>query len=119
MKKELTCVVCPMGCRLKAEIKNSEVIFIEGNACPRGARYAETELVNPVRVITTTIRTKDGAIVPVRTDGAVKKESIFACMEVINRLHPDTADCIMGSIVCENLLNSGVNVIVTAPVNRR
>ena len=119
MKKELTCIVCPMGCQLKVEMENDEIISVEGNACPRGEKYARTELINPMRVITTTIRTKDGKIVPVKTDGSVAKESMFECMEVINGLHPDTLDCSVGSIVCENLLNSGVNVVVTAPVNWR
>ena len=119
MKKELTCIVCPMGCQLKVEMQNDDIISVEGNTCPRGEKYASTELINPMRVITTTIRTKDGNIVPVKTDGSVAKASMFECMEVINGLHPDTADCGVGSIVCENVLNSGVNVVVTAPVNRR
>ena len=42
--KELTCIVCPRGCRLKVD-DNMEV---SGNACPRGKIYAINELTHPI-----------------------------------------------------------------------
>ena len=36
MIRELTCIVCPKGCQLKAEIENGEVINVTGFTCPRG-----------------------------------------------------------------------------------
>lgn len=119
MDKELTCIVCPMGCQLKVCMDKDEILSIEGNTCPRGEAYARTELTNPMRVITTTIKTKEGNIVPVKTDGAVPKDSMLECMEIINSLHPDTKDCNMGNVIYKNLLNTGVGVVVTAQINRR
>ncbi len=115
MKKELTCIVCPMGCQLKVEIEGSEVISVEGNTCKRGDAYAKAECINPVRVITTTVGAKNGVIVPVKTDKAVPKDLIFDCMEIINSLHPALDECAVGKIICENILNTGANVVVTAP----
>ena len=36
MIRELTCIVCPVGCSLKVELDNSEVVSVSGNTCPRG-----------------------------------------------------------------------------------
>lgn len=118
MTKNLTCIVCPMGCQLKAEIENGKVISVTGNTCQRGENYVKTELTNPTRVITTTVRTNCGEIVPVKTDKAVPKESIFACMSSINKLHPALDECFVGSVIKKNLLNTGADVVVTAPINR-
>jgi len=119
MLKELTCIVCPMGCQLKIELENDKVVSVSGNTCPRGANYAETEITNPMRVITTTVRAKTGELIPVKTNGAVKKSEIFECMKIINSLHPDISECDMGSVICENILQSGADVVVAAPTNRR
>ena len=40
MKRELTCIGCPMGCRLTAEFDGKEVTAVSGNGCGVGARYA-------------------------------------------------------------------------------
>lgn len=119
MIKELTCIVCPVGCQLKIELEDEGEISVNGNTCPRGINYAKAEMTNPTRVITTTVRAKTGELIPVKTNGAVKKSKIFECMKIINSLHPDISECDMGTVLCENILESGANVVVAAPTNRR
>lgn len=85
MTKELTCIVCPMGCPLKVELHNKEVLRVEGNTCKRGARYAETECTNPQRTITSTIRCNDGSVIAVKTDRTIPKENMFDAMKMIAR----------------------------------
>ena len=75
MKRELTCIVCPIGCSLVAEIEDGKVVSVTGNTCPRGKVYAETECISPMRTITTTVRCADGTIVPVKTSVPIPKES--------------------------------------------
>ena len=118
MIKEMTCIVCPMGCQLKARFENGEIRSVEGNTCPRGEVYAKTELTNPTRVITTTVRTKGGKMVSVKTNGAVPKERMFECMEIINRLHPLDEVCEIGNVIYENILGCGVNVVATSSAKR-
>ena len=48
--KELVCIVCPKGCRLKVDEANDYAVT--GNACPRGAAYGKSEIQNPTRVLT-------------------------------------------------------------------
>lgn len=84
MKRNLTCIICPMGCALEAELEDGEVISITGNTCPRGAEYAKTECTNPMRTVTSTIRCENGAVVPVKTDRMIPKGKMMECMEIIN-----------------------------------
>ncbi|MBQ8310509.1 MAG: DUF1667 domain-containing protein [Clostridia bacterium] len=113
MKKELTCIVCPMGCRLTVELDGGEIRSVTGNTCPRGKQYAIDECTHPMRTVTSTARASDGAPVAVKTDRAIPKELMIACMEEINRATV-TLPAQIGDIVIENLLGTGVNVIVTA-----
>ena len=85
MTKNLTCIICPRGCNMKVEIEDGNVLNVEGNTCSRGYDYAVTEVTNPVRTITSTIRLKDGSMIPVKTDKPIPKDLIFKCMEVINK----------------------------------
>ena len=57
--RELTCIVCPIGCSLSVEEdsaagKDFPVLTITGNRCPRGAAYAQEEIRAPKRVVTAT-----------------------------------------------------------------
>lgn len=119
MNRELTCIVCPMGCQLSVEIEDGKVISVSGNTCIRGEKYAETECVNPVRVITTTVRAKDGRVIAVKTDKPVPKDKIFECMNAINSLEPDAKDGLgVGDTLCADILGTGANVVVTQKVVR-
>lgn len=85
MQKELTCIVCPMGCTITVDLdENGKVLNITGNTCPRGAKYAEAEFTNPQRTITTTLRCEDGSMVSVKTDTTIPKDKMFEAMTMIN-----------------------------------
>ncbi len=113
MKRELTCIVCPIGCQLSVTLENGVVTEVTGNTCPRGKQYAIDECTNPVRTITTTARTTEGGVIPVKTDRPIPKDLMFACMKEINSSIV-TLPAHIGDIVIENLLNTGANVVVTA-----
>ena len=111
MKRELTCICCPLGCRIEAELDGKKIISIKGNTCKRGAEYAESECINPVRVVTSTVMTQNGTPVPVKTDRPIPKEKIFDCMKIINNT-VISAPAKIGDIVCRDVFGS--NIIVTA-----
>ena len=57
--RQLTCIVCPMGCSLAVEegargADGFPALTITGNRCPRGAVYAREEVRAPRRVVTAT-----------------------------------------------------------------
>lgn len=113
MKRNLTCIVCPIGCQLTATIENGTVTEVTGNTCPRGKQYAIDECTNPVRTITTTARTSNGGVIPVKTDKPIPKNLMFECMKEINRAVVNLPAGI-GDVVIENILNTDANVVVTA-----
>ena len=84
MKKCLTCIECPIGCEVEVEIIDGKVASVQGNSCPRGKTYAENEVTCPKRVVTSTVRAKNGMLVPVKTDRPISKSEIFAVMTRIN-----------------------------------
>ena len=114
MKTELTCIVCPMGCQLVVEKEGDNIISVSGNTCKRGEVYAKDECTNPVRVITTTVKTKEGKIIPVKTDKPVPKAMIMDCMKEINALCPDgKSGFAIGEVILENILGTGSDVVVS------
>ena len=108
---KLTCVECPMGCDIEVEIENGKVIAVMGNTCPRGKLYAENEVVCPKRVLTTTVKSNDGRLIPVKTDMPVKKADMFILMQKINGLTVQTPDKI-GDVLVENFAD-GANLVAT------
>ena len=78
MKKELTCISCPIGCLMTAEIRADGSVSVTGNQCARGAQYAHDEVFDPRRVVTATCRTgsKRHPRLPVRTREPCPRELI-------------------------------------------
>ena len=54
--KVMNCIMCPMGCEMTVTLENGKFAGVTGNSCPRGAKYAETEVTDPRRMLTTTVR---------------------------------------------------------------
>lgn len=46
MKKEMICIMCPMGCRMTVYEKDGE-IKVEGNTCPRGKSMRSRNIFHP------------------------------------------------------------------------
>lgn len=115
MKRNLTCIICPMGCSLEAELEDGKVIGITGNTCPRGAEYAKTECTNPMRTVTSTVRCENGSVVPVKTDCMIPKAKMRECMKAINSCvaHlPITA----GDVIIKDVFGS--NIIATRSADK-
>ena len=81
--KIITCIECPNGCQISVDFDDNKVLKAEGYSCPRGKTYAENEIICPRRVITSTVKTVNGDVVPVKTDKPVKKSEIFQIMDKI------------------------------------
>ena len=114
MIRELTCIVCPRGCQIKAELdEKGAVLNLEGFTCPRGKQYAIDECTHPMRTITSTVRAANGEPVPVKTNRTVPKEKMFDCMKEINKATV-TLPARIGDVVIANILGTGADVVVTA-----
>ena len=67
------CILCPLGCELKVSHDERRILDVRGNRCVRGAEYAEREVFDPVRVVTTTVRILGGGsgLLPVKSAGVM------------------------------------------------
>jgi Uncharacterized protein with conserved CXXC pairs len=111
-KRNLTCIGCPMGCAMTAEIEDGKVIRVTGNTCKRGEAYARTEIADPRRTLTTTMRTADGSRVPVKSSAPLPKALLADCMKAIGAAEAK-APVRAGDILIENILNTGIDIVAT------
>jgi CxxC motif-containing protein len=115
--RELTCIVCPIGCRLHITFDGDTINSISGNRCKRGSAYAREECTAPKRVLTTTVRVGGGAcpLVSVKTEKAVPKQMIRQCMDEIHYVQA-TAPVRIGDILLQNVCGTGVDIVATRNV---
>ncbi len=111
---ELTCIVCPMGCRMTAE-KSGGVIKVSGNTCKRGEKYAIQEMTCPMRTLTSLVKVRggEGPLCPVKTADAIPKAMIDAALEAVRGVCID-APVRIGDVVIPNIAGTGVDLIATA-----
>ena len=110
----LTCIECPIGCEITATLDCEKVIKVDGNGCPRGKLYAENEVVCPKRVLTTTVKSESGKMIPVKSSQPIKKADLFSAMERVNGITVKLPVKI-GDVIIENLCE-GVDIIACADV---
>ena len=113
MEKELVCIVCPIGCRLKIT-GTPDNLEVTGNQCKRGIGYANDEINNPTRMICSAVKIK-GAIhkvIPVKTDKAIPEKYKLEVMKLINNIEL-TSPVKMGDIVVADIFGTGINIVAT------
>jgi len=111
-QKKLTCIICPLGCPITAEMDGNKVSKISGASCKRGEAYARTELTDPRRTLTTTMRVDGAGLVPVKSNGALPKALLLQSMGVINMARAQ-APVKPGDVLIRNILGTGVDIVAT------
>ncbi|HOC22811.1 MAG TPA: DUF1667 domain-containing protein [Anaerolineaceae bacterium] len=110
----LICTACPQGCTLTAVIENGEVIEVRGYNCKKGLDYGVAEMTDPRRMVATTVKVKNGfhPLLPVYTERPVPKPLIPQILDEIRKVEV-TAPVKMKSVIVENVLGTGVNVLAS------
>ena len=117
MLKEFTCIICPNGCEIEAEIENDIIQSMTGAACPKGENYVRQEITDPQRNIATSVFVKSGnlPLVSVRLTNPIPKAEIFRAMEEIKKVTV-YAPVKAGTILIKGILGYNSDVIVTKNV---
>ena len=120
MKKEMICIGCPMGCYLAVDYDGKKVRSVSGNRCKVGLEYAEKEISNPERTLTTTVKVKNGhlPLVSVRTNKPIPKNKIFDAMDLLAKVEVE-APVKIGEPIVQNLFGTGANVVATKNIIER
>lgn len=111
--KELTCISCPLGCRLTAELSpdGTQVIAVSGQGCDAGKKYAEEELTRPTRMITSLVNI-GGAPLSVKTSKPIDKSKIFDCLAEIQKVRV-VPPVKIGSIIIKGVCGTDVDIVAT------
>ena len=117
--KEMTCIVCPMGCPLKVTMNGDEIVDVTGNTCPRGKKYAITEVTAPRRVLTSTVKVEGGhlPLCPVRTRGDIPKGLRFDAMKEVNAL-VIKAPVAIGDVLIPDICGTGVPLVACRNIHK-
>ena len=113
--RELTCVVCPAGCRVTVTLDDAgKVTEVTGHTCARGKTYAESEITHPVRTLTTTISIEGAAngahMLPVKTSMPISRELLFDAMRQLEG-YIVKAPVHIGDVLVHDFMESGVDLV--------
>ena len=114
MKRELTCIICPRGCALTADITETGVT-VTGHTCPKGEEYAIHECTNPVRTVTAIVRVanRENTMVSVKTENPVPKGKMMEVMAMLQKTSVE-APAAIGDVVLTDVF--GTRVLVTKDI---
>jgi CxxC motif-containing protein len=115
--RSMPCIVCPNGCRLQVESAADGSLTVTGNLCNKGIDFAKAEITNPIRGLTTTVRTSFPGVpaLPVRTAGEIPKGKILDVMQLLKTITIDQPLGV-GETAVKDVLALGVDIIVTSNV---
>ena len=118
-EKELICVTCPMGCRITVTMEGKEVLSVKGNTCPRGEAYARQECVQPMRILTTTVRIENGThrVIPVISESEIPLEKMSDAMEEIRGISVN-APVSVNDVILEDIAGTDVRLIASRSMER-
>ncbi len=118
-QKTITCITCPAGCRLKVRHKGGKILGVSQNKCKKGIDFARKEILNPTRILTTTIgiQSKQVKRLAVRTRTAAPKHRIAEMVREVKKIKV-AAPVRMGQVLVEDLLGTGADIIASSTVEK-
>ena len=116
-EKEITCIICPIGCKILVRMDGSKLEVLRGYKCKKGIEYARNEALDPRRMLTTSVLVKNGdwPLVSVKSSQPIPKEKLFVVLQKIKKAAVN-APVILGEIVIKNIADTGIDIIATKTV---
>jgi len=113
---KIICVTCPKGCTLDVTHDGQTVLKVD-SGCKRGDTYARQELLDPRRMVTTTLRVigSNHLLIPVVTSEAFPKGQIQELLAKLREMEVH-APIHLGDILVENALGTGISIIASRDV---
>ncbi|MDR1379762.1 MAG: DUF1667 domain-containing protein [Synergistaceae bacterium] len=118
--KKFLCVSCPVGCSLSVTVEGAEVLSVEGNTCPLGEKYARSEVANPVRTFTSTVRVNGGLLplCPTRSKTPLPLSKVFDVAREVAQLTVD-APIEIGATLIKNVCGTGSDIVASRSLPRK
>lgn len=118
-EKEITCIVCPIGCKILVKTDGTRFKILEGNKCKKGIEYARNEALDPRRMLTTSVLIEDGEwpLVSVKSSQPIPKEKVFTVLKEIKKTIAK-APIKSGQMVISNAADTNIDIIATKTVKK-
>jgi len=118
-EKEITCIVCPIGCKILVEIDRKQIKNVDGNKCKQGIVYAKHEALDPRRMLTTSVFVDDGEwpLVSVKSSQLIPKEKVFEVLKEIKKTEVK-APVKSGQEILNNVANTDISIVATKSVKK-
>lgn len=115
MKRELTCILCPRGCRLTVSGEPDNLV-VNGNGCKNGIKYGISECLDPVRTVTSILRVSNrcDTMISVKTSVPVKKRDMLSVVAVLKDTKIE-APVAAGDVLLRDVF--GADIIATKTIN--
>ena len=119
IEKEITCIVCPIGCKILVRAVENQFELLEGNKCKRGIDYARSEALDPRRMLTSSVLVKDGEwpLVSVKSSKPVQKQKIYSVLKAIKKVKVK-APVKSGQIIIKNVANTKIDIFATKSIKK-
>lgn len=119
-QQEITCIICPIGCKIMVQLDGTIANVITGQRCKQGISYAQTEALDPRRMLTSSILVHNGEwpLVSVKTTKPVPKKKIFSVLRKI-QITSVNAPINRGEIIIHNVANSNIDIIATKTIPKK
>lgn len=110
---KIICITCPKGCTLEVSREGDTIVKIKPG-CKRGHEYVQRELVDPRRMVATTVRVRGGIhpLLPVATAAPFPKPRILELMEALRKMELQ-APIRMGQPVLSDALGTGIDILAS------
>jgi CxxC motif-containing protein len=118
-EKRITCIVCPIGCKILVKTDGKLIENLDGNKCVKGIEYAKNEALDPRRMLTTSVLVKDGEwpLVSVKSSQPIPKDKVFKILKEIKKVKLN-APVKSGQEILKNVANTDFNIIATKTVKK-
>ncbi len=118
-EKEITCIVCPIGCKILVKVDGDQIRNIDRNKCKRGIDYVQNEALNPRRMLTTSVLVNGGKwpLVSVKSSQPIPKEKVFRVLKEMKKTKIK-APIKSGQKILKNVANTGIDLLATKTVKK-
>ena len=119
-EKKITCIICPIGCKIFVITNGKRIRVTAGNKCKKGIDYAINEVLDPRRMLTTSILVKGGEwpLVSVKSIKPIPKGKLFPILKKIKNITIN-APVVSGQIIIKNVLDTGVDIVATKTIKKQ
>lgn len=114
---KLTCIKCPVGCELEVNKDENNSPKITGYMCPLGIKFATQEIIEPKRVLTTTVKSDNNILVPVKSSDEITLKNFKKSMNEINKTTVKLP-IKLGDIIISNILGENCDIVATKSINK-